>query len=72
MDGTGIDYTGRIVAAERNALAAIEHGKHMSKRMALLEAQVKQLSAKNAQLEQRLNAMQGQIVAMMGNGATSR
>lgn len=61
---------GRLIAAERNALAAINTLKALEKRLAGYEQQLTQIRAENVQLSQRINALQLQIVAGMGNGST--
>lgn len=61
---------GRLVAAERNALAAIETLKQLSERLQATESGVSRLQEENQQLHQRINALQLQIVRLMGSGAT--
>lgn len=61
---------GRVVAIERNALAAIEAAKQMNVRVSQLEAQLETVHAQKLQLEQQIQALNVRIAMMAGNGST--
>lgn len=61
---------GRVVAIERNALAAIEAVKQMNVRVSQLEAQLETVHAQKLQLEQQIQALNVRIAMMAGNGST--
>ena len=67
-----MDNLGRLIAAERNALAAIELAKNTSKQCAALEAEVAQLKRQSAQLQQQLATMNARTAQLFGTGATQR
>lgn len=61
---------GTLVAANRNALAAIETSKKLSERLQAAETNISRLQEENQLLHQRINALQLQIVRLIGSGAT--
>lgn len=63
---------GRLVAAERNALAALEALKHSQQQRAELAQRLARIEADNVRLAQRVDALTARVVVMMGTGATVR
>ena len=63
---------GRLIAAERNALAALEQAQQAIKLAGSLDGRVQAKEQKIAQLEQHIASLNGRLAAMMGSGATQR
>ena len=65
-----IDNLGRLVAAERNALAAIELARQLSDRVAKAEAQLAQATRQAMLLQEQVTALQVRLALQRGTGAT--
>lgn len=65
------DNLGRLVAAERNALAALENQKTARQVLQDLVARVARLEQENHQLKQQITTITGQIYAARGSGPTA-
>lgn len=65
-----MDDLGRVVAAERNALAAITLAKTLSERLTVVEGQCFQTKQQNVIFQEQINALQVRLATMRGNGAT--
>lgn len=63
---------GRLVAAERNALAAIELAKKVSSQNATHKTEIAALKQQVVQLQQQNGVLNGRIAGMIGSGATQR
>lgn len=66
------DNLGRLVAAERNALAAIELAKNVSSQNAAIQAEIVMLKQQVVQLQQQNGALNARIAGLIGTGATQR
>ena len=67
----GTDNLGRLIAAERNAVTAINFCKELRETVAKLAARVEQTAAENVQLRQELNSVRAQLYATRGGGPTA-
>lgn len=63
-------HLGRLVAAERNALAAIELAKKVSAELGDVQGENVKLTRQVIQLSEQVNALQVKIAMMRGTGPT--
>ena len=63
---------GRLVAAERNALVALETVKSLAAKNNNLEKQVDKLLVENIEFRQQLSLLNAQIHGLRGSGSTER
>lgn len=61
---------GRLVAAERNALAAVQECKRLSARVSSLEGELNKARAENSNLALQLGALNARTASLIGSGAT--
>ncbi len=62
----------RLIAVERNALAAIEAADQARQQFGELRQQLVTVQAENVQLKARIEALTAQMAMAMGSGPTSR
>jgi hypothetical protein len=62
---------GRLVAAERNALAAIETAKQAKNSTSEHEQKIARLESDNAAMKNDLVSLRGLVLALKGSGPTS-
>lgn len=61
---------GRLVAAERNAMAAINLAKQNAELLGKVELRCESLAASNVELQSQVSALNARIYKMMGTGST--
>lgn len=62
---------GRLVAAERNAAAALNLTKELSRRLTVAEARLLKAETQAQQDAQTIAALNGRTAALIGSGSTS-
>lgn len=65
-----MDSLGRLVAAERNAIAAITLAKTLSERLSVMEGEAAQARQQNLLFQEQIAALQVRLAMMRGTGAT--
>lgn len=65
-----MDNLGRLVAAERNAIAAITLAKTLSERLSAMEGEAAQAKQQNLLFQEQITALQVRLAMMRGTGAT--
>lgn len=63
---------GRLVAAERNALAALQAAKRLTQENADLRDKVTNMQKETILMRDQISAMQVQMAGLRGSGATER
>ncbi len=66
------DNLGRLIAAERNALAAIEASRNAMSRLGAMEADLLQARQQSLIFAEQINALQVKLALMRGNGPSER
>ena len=65
------DNLGRLIAAERNALAALNWSREARDILRDLAARLSRVEAENVQLRSELQALRSQVFAQRGSGPTA-
>lgn len=63
-----MDNLGRLIAAERNALAAIELAKNLSERVSTIEAEKDKVQRQLIEAQTQINALQVRMAMQRGAG----
>lgn len=64
------DNLGRLIAAEKNALSAIESSRIVEEKVQKLQGRLNEMDRANRQLTEKIQALQVQLAMSFGTGPT--